>query len=271
MLSAEELRCYERDGILFPVDVLTPHEIARFRVEAETLLRRAASGGAAATGQCHLHFRWAYELVTHPRILETVAGIIGDDLLVHSATIFSKTAHDRHFVSWHQDGWYLDLDEPRLVTVWVALTETDAGNGCVRALPGSHARGRLQHDATAMSDDNLLVSGLEVAMAVDDAAAVDLELAPGQMSLHHVNTVHGSRPNASGRSRLGMAIRYVPPRVRQRSHHHPVLLVRGTDRYGHFTVQPPPAALSFDAAFAAQQHFVEELKRVRLAEGRVNG
>jgi hypothetical protein len=272
MLSNEELRRYQRDGVLFPVEVLTPPEVAAFRAEAEALLRRMASScGVAVTGQGHLHFRWAYELVTHPRILDTVAGIIGDDLLVHSATIFGKTARGGQYVSWHQDGWYLDLDEPALVTAWVALSESDAGNGCVQALPGSHARGRLPHASTAISGGNLLLSGLEVAVPIDENAAVDIELAPGQMSLHHVDTVHASRPNESDRSRLGVAVRYVPPRVRQRSPHHAVLLARGTDRYGHFQVQPPPREQPFDVALAEHLRFVEELKRARRAEGRATG
>ena len=42
------------------------------------------------------------------------------------------------------------------------------------------------------------------------APAVDLELEPGQMSLHDVNLIHGSNPNASPRRRAGVAYRYMP-------------------------------------------------------------
>ncbi len=51
--------------------------------------------------------------------------------------------------------------------------------------------------------------------AIDDIrlsseAAVGLELMPGQMSLHDVFLVHGSRPNGSGRRRAGLTVRYMP-------------------------------------------------------------
>ena len=41
------------------------------------------------------------------------------------------------------------------------------------------------------------------------AAVVDVTLEPGQFSLHHVNTIHGSNPNKSARRRAGIAFRYV--------------------------------------------------------------
>ena len=50
---------------------------------------------------------------------------------------------------------------------------------------------------------------------VDEAKAVDLELSPGQMSLHHVGIVHGSNPNKSNKRRVGFAVRYIASHVRQ--------------------------------------------------------
>ena len=36
-----------------------------------------------------------------------------------------------------------------------------------------------------------------------------INLSPGQYSIHHVNTVHGSKPNNSNNYRIGFAIRYI--------------------------------------------------------------
>jgi ectoine hydroxylase-related dioxygenase (phytanoyl-CoA dioxygenase family) len=44
----------------------------------------------------------------------------------------------------------------------------------------------------------------------DEAQAVDLELAPGQVSLHDVFLLHGSEANTSDRPRRGMTLRFMP-------------------------------------------------------------
>ena len=44
----------------------------------------------------------------------------------------------------------------------------------------------------------------------DERLAVDLELAPGQVSLHDVFLLHGSEANASDRPRRGMTLRFMP-------------------------------------------------------------
>ncbi len=63
------------------------------------------------------------------------------------------------------------------------------------------------------------------------------------MSLHHGRMFHSSGPNLSDGRRVGIAIRYIAPHVRQvvgtRDY---AALVRGTDRYGHFVSVSPPAA-----------------------------
>jgi ectoine hydroxylase-related dioxygenase (phytanoyl-CoA dioxygenase family) len=108
---------------------------------------------------------------------------------------------------------------------------------------------------------NLLSRGQEVQVEVDEAAAADLVLQPGEMSLHHVKLIHGSNPNRSDDRRIGYAIRYIPASVRQTAGaEDSAMLVRGVDRYRHFIPEHPPAADLDDAALAehdavlARQH-----------------
>ena len=86
--------------------------------------------------------------------------------------------------------------------------------------------------------------------------AVAMTLEAGEMSLHHVNMVHGSKANDSDEMRIGYAVRYVAPSVRQSIPHHDVLLVRGRDNSGHYHHGVPPRdddpnALAAHAAFVA--------------------
>ena len=66
-------------------------------------------------------------------------------------------------------------------------------------------------------------------------------LSRSQFSLHHVRLAHESRPNRSDNRRIGIAIRYVAPHVRQVvAAQDSALPVRGVDEYRHFLPDPVP-------------------------------
>ena len=268
-LKNDQVAKYESDGVLFPVPALSKSETEYFLARFHELLGALGDGvGPRHLGQSHLHFPWIYDLVRQPAILDIVQDVIGPDILVHSLTPFWKRPHDHTYVSWHQDGHYMTLDQPAFVSAWVALTESTAENGCMRVVPGSHRAGRLPHGETALSAKNLLSSGLEIAVNVDDDDGVDVVLRPGELSLHHVNIVHGSNPNDSGKWRIGFAIRYVAPHVKQKASHFPVVLARGEDRYQQYDHLAEPPAYSIEEGWARQQAFSKSLTERRLTEGR---
>jgi Phytanoyl-CoA dioxygenase (PhyH) len=254
VLTADQLERYQRDGILFPVPALFPGEVARFHEAFQDLAARLGGRPSAQdVSQTHLFFRWAYELATHPAVLDAVEGVLGPDILVWTVSIFAKYPRDPGYISWHQDGTYWGLDSPQVTTAWIALTDSTLGNGCMRVVPGSHRRPILPHRDT-YAPNNLLSRGQEVQAQVDDKDAVDVILRAGEMSLHHVNIIHGSNPNPSEQSRVGFAIRFTTPKTRQIEGEPPTaVLARGRDDYHHFELLREPPALSFEAAVAVQQ------------------
>ncbi|HEY7141957.1 MAG TPA: phytanoyl-CoA dioxygenase family protein [Methylomirabilota bacterium] len=254
LLNATQVDRYQRDGILFPVPVLSPAETARFRAAFEEVAARLGGRPVAqALGHTHAHFRWAYDLATHPAILDVVEDILGPDILVWTVSIFPKYPRDPGYISWHQDGTYWGLDSTRVTTAWVALTDSTIENGCMRVVPGSHRRAILPHRDTYAAD-NRLSRGQEIEVEVDEDDAVDVVLRAGEMSLHHVNIIHGSNPNPSDDSRIGFAPRFTTPETRQIDGESPTaVLARGRDAHGHFRLLPGPPALGFDEALAAQQ------------------
>ena len=64
---------------------------------------------------------------------------------------------------------------------------------------------------------------------IDDSDAVDLELQPGDVSIHHPTIVHGSNANKSDHWRVGLTLRYIPTStwVKTRAEEHRNLLLRG--------------------------------------------
>ena len=156
-------------------------------------------------------------------------------------------------VGWHQDGTYWNLDSQQVVTAWLALSESNAANGCMRVIPGTQEWSIQPHRDT-YSETNVLSRGQEVETEFPEDKALDVVLSPGQMSLHHVNLVHGSGPNMSQQQRTGYAIRYISPQVKQTGEEAPTgVLVRGEDRYGNYQLSGPPASLSPEESLARLQ------------------
>jgi non-heme Fe2+,alpha-ketoglutarate-dependent halogenase len=167
-----------------------------------------------------------------------VEDLIGPDILLMGSPLFAKQARDPRFVSWHQDSAYFGLNPHAEVTAWVAFTDSNETNGCVRVMPRSHRAGDFQHEERAEAD-NMLARGQTIT-GLDEAKAVDLVLKAGEFFLHQERTVHGSHANRSDDRRIGLAYFYFPAHVRSQGPRRSALLVRGVDRHGHWDADPLP-------------------------------
>jgi hypothetical protein len=195
----------------------------------------------ALTVDTHLALPWVCELAMTDLVLDAVERVLGPDVLIWNTHWFPKFPGDRGYISWHQDATYWGLEPPLVTTAWIALTPSTVDNGCLQVLPGSH-QGDLLPQQETYAADNMLSRGQEIAVDIDEAKAVSMELRPGEFSLHHIGIAHGSGPNTSSISRIGLAVRYIAAEVLQSGPHRDfAVLARGTDRYGHFELVEPPA------------------------------
>ena len=115
----------------------------------------------------------------------------------------------------------------------------------MRVIPGSHKNGIATHGESAKAGNLLSINQEIPDEFVDDSQAVDLVLAPGQISIHDGQTFHASNPNTSNRRRCGLTLRYIAPHVEQvelnsLGNRYPTILVRGEDRYGNSPSSPCP-------------------------------
>ena len=240
ILTDAQIAQFRSDGYVSPVRVMSE---AAAREVGERLGAFERSQGGPLRGELrhksHLLFTFLSEVVHHERIVDAIEDLYGGDLLCWTSNFFIKEANTPAYVSWHQDSTYWGLSAPDVVTAWVALTDSNASNGAMAVIPGSHLMDQVPHRDT-FADNNLLTRGQEVAVEVDERKAVRLDLQPGEMSLHHVRLIHGSPPNPSDGRRIGFAIRYIPTSVRQLFGEDSATLVRGVDRYNSFAHEPVP-------------------------------
>jgi hypothetical protein len=265
-LTKDQLEEYQEQGFLFPLPVLSDSETRILLTKLEQLESRLGGRlGARVNRKPHLLLTWLNELIRDARILDPVEAILGPNILCWGSGFFIKNARDPARVTWHQDSTYWGLSKPDIVTAWVALTPSTADNGCMRVIPRTHTLRQLPHRDT-FAADNLLSRGQEIAVEVEESRAVDVVLAPGQMSLHHVLLVHGSEPNSSEHRRVGFAIRYLPTEVKQLAGAlDSATLVRGTDDYGHFLLEPAPLSDFHCDAVAFHAEMLEANDRILYA------
>ncbi|MBT3556995.1 MAG: phytanoyl-CoA dioxygenase family protein [Rhodospirillales bacterium] len=234
---------YDRDGFVFPIDVMSEAEAARIRISLEQAEQDYGHLPEFAPGvRSHAHFLIPQfdDITRLDAVLDSVSQILGPDILAWGCSLFLKEAHTEHFISWHQDLTYWGLDDVQELTAWVALSAATVESGCMRYVAGSHTQPIVPHRDT-FGGDNLLSRGQEIAVTVDEGAAVPVVLKPGQMAIHHGHMFHASGPNISDDRRIGLAIQFISPSMRQTDGARvPVSLVRGEDRFGHFDVMTPP-------------------------------
>jgi ectoine hydroxylase-related dioxygenase (phytanoyl-CoA dioxygenase family) len=141
----------------------------------------------------------------------------------------------------HQDLTYWGLGAiDGLVTVWVPLSPATEASGCMEFVAGSHKNAILPH-ADSFDPNNLLSRGQEVVVDVAPEDKTLIELAPGQISLHHGLTIHGSGPNTSDDRRIACVLRYLrPDMAASEGDLNYATLVRSEDRFGNFTHAPAP-------------------------------
>lgn len=249
MKSCGLLERYEREGVVFPIPVLSEAEVLHNRNALESIAATSGEGSLRRFDNLHLYFPWAHSLATQQTLLDAVEGLLGSDLLIDGTLVFYKPPRDASYASWHQDSVYSGWHLTPSVSAWIALTVSERSNGCMRVIPGSHKLGLLDHE-NVHDDPNLLNRrGERVRMDVPEAEAVDVVLRPGEMSLHHPNIVHGSIPNASAGPRIGFIVRFVTSRATNRER--PVMRARGNGDCSHLKVAEPPVVENAETAMAA--------------------
>jgi hypothetical protein len=259
-LGPEDVSRYREMGYYYPVRVMSTQEAAAYmrKLEAHEAIYGPFLGNMRH--KAHLYLTWLDELVHLPTILDAVSDILGPNIMVHSSSFFIKEPHDPAYVSWHQDGHYWGLDSGDVVTAWIALLDSDTENGAMRVIPGSHLV-PLPHVDT-FAKNNLLSRGQEIAVDLGDRKWVELDLKAGEMSLHHVGIIHGSEPNNSDRRRIGFAIRYMAPHVKQTiSTTDGAMLVRGIDRFNNFEHEPSPETDMAPEALAYHRYAMERMSK----------
>ena len=250
-MRQDAVQTYAEQGFLTPLNLFSESEIGHFRACFDELEAREGREMCQIGLQArHLDEEFIWQMATDSRILDAMQQLMGEDIMLLSTHFFCKYPDPgaTKFVAWHQDVTYWGLQPPEAQTVWVAVDDSDAENGCMRVIPGSHKHGIATHGKSTKVGNLLSINQEIPDELVDTSQAFDLELKAGQISIHDGQLYHASNPNISDRRRCGLTLRYIAPHVGQvelnsLGTRYPTILLRGEDRYNNFPAQKMPFAM----------------------------
>jgi len=244
-LAEEQKTFYAENGYLLGLPAIYgPTEVERLNREYQELLKLLRAGeDEKEIREWHESSRFLYDICVHPQILDYVEDLLGPNYYLWASNFFAKSPRHPGKVGWHQDAYYWPLAPHHSVTVWLAFTGSDEGNGAMQVIPGSHLGGLIKHQRSTQTD-SVLTLELERGTFREDAA-VPLRLKAGEISLHDDRIIHGSPANASDRWRIGFTIRYSGTNVKcdlSVNPHFKTFLMRGVDGFRFNPVGTVPEA-----------------------------
>ena len=172
--------------------------------------------------------RWdeiSLQWLTDPRIDRVMTALLDKSPYAVQTMLYFKPAGSRG-QALHQDNFYLKAEPGTCVAAWMALDPVDQANGCLEVVPGSH---RWPILCTEKADTKVSFTDVTVPLP-DAAAAVPVEMEPGDVLFFHGALVHGSAPNVTAdrfrRALIGHYIQGEAEKVAE--YYHPALRMDGT-------------------------------------------
>lgn len=222
-LSPEQIAQFERDGYLFFPSLFSPEEVKTLTDAVPALyarreaynVREKGSDAVRTNFAAHLYSEPYARLARHPRMIDPVQQVFGEELYMHQFKINGKMAFEGDVWQWHQDygTWKNDdlMPDPRAMNIAIFLDDVNEFNGPLMFIPGSHRLGVVdaKHDLTTTSYplwtvDNALIAQLVQRAGGKQGGIVSPKGPAGSMIMFHGCLLHASTSNLSPWNRVSV-------------------------------------------------------------------
>ena len=211
MLTREDVSFYHDNGyLLYKKPVFSAERFAKLKDIFEELFRSRGDVRGDELHVPHFHDKRLLEFLLADEVLDLVEPLIGPDIALFSSHFIAKEPFIGRATPWHEDSsyWKGRFDRfDQIVTIWLAMDRTDAENGCMKVIPGTHRHGFSEYEAVDLEGHTFSEKIRDGSF--DESQAVYFELEPNECSLHDGRIIHGADANTSPRRRAGYTMRYI--------------------------------------------------------------
>jgi len=156
------------------------------------------------------HDEYFQQLFTNHQFVSLAELLLDGSVVCRDLSMFDKPARVGEITPAHQDGYYFMLNPSEALTMWLAIDPVDEENGCIRYVRGSNRRGLRDHHRTNTLGFS---QGIGDYGAEDENNAVPMIAGPGDLLVHHCDTIHRADANLSARPRRAFGFVYFAARA----------------------------------------------------------
>jgi chlorinating enzyme len=278
-VANQDKEFFVENGYIGPFTIYSPEETDEMwrKVRPQLVTKdNAVYGDNQMNYDRHLDIKILSDIASNPEITRRVQNLLGQDLLCWRTEWFPKYPGDVA-TAWHQAESFVAFEggsklvptEPHdtswELTVWFAFTEAKRETACLKLIPKTHRTWYFDEHRNIPYDPEDTESGfygydfeklkIDPDWKPDESEAMHFEMEAGQVIMFTSRCLHASEPNTTAdRTRMGMAMRYVPTDVQVYPNHdghythfgevfslerYAAMLVAGKDTYGHNKITSP--------------------------------
>jgi hypothetical protein len=220
VVTDDERERFARDGFVHLTSVLTDEEMAGLDPVYDAFMRGEIdvegrdlydmrTGEFGTDPRDYVVFNVMLPRVYHPpwqgNIFEQVSRTIAEQLCGEGMTLdfdqllAKQPGRADAVFAWHQDqAYWINTDDRRTATCWLAVDDSTLESGCMQFLPGSHREPVRPHRPAGASreEQHTLVTDLR-----PGDRPVPVEIRRGDITVHNEGVLHGSGGNTSASNR----------------------------------------------------------------------
>lgn len=215
-LTNEQISDFEKDGYLIIRNLLSKEEVEKLsriafdnsHVKENAIELKDQTGKKTKLTSWYTPGDDAFGLLTRSSSLIGAVDALIDgksEVCHYHSKLMQKEPKVGGAWEWHQDYGYWHKNEflfpDQMLSVMIAITNSNKMNGCLQVIKGTHKMGRVEHN---FSGEQVGASNHYVDLALKTMDRVYVELNAGDVLFFHSNLLHRSDANLSDTVRCSL-------------------------------------------------------------------
>lgn len=201
--------CFARDGAVCLRGLFDRKWVETLREAVEVVINNPGPGRKSKPGSSYIvenslwrHHEVFNRFIQESPVAEAAATVMGSkEVRLYNDSLFVKEPGASELTPWHHDLPYFRINGEKTCSIWMGLDPVKVETGALRFVRGSHLWGKMFRPVS--------FTGLDTGDDVFDGVVPDIDadperyptigwdLEPGDVTFHHLLTLHSAKPNSS--------------------------------------------------------------------------